>query len=427
MLDIRFVRENAELVKAAAKKKRMNVDVDAVLEVDRRRRELVQKLEADRAESNRVSKSIGALPPEQRGAAAEQAKQLKERLKSLEEQGAALDAELRAGLLRLPQVPSPEVPDGASDADNVEVKRVGTPPKFDFKPLDHVELGVKLGILDPERAGRISGARQYLLLGDGCLLERAILELALDHMIEAGFTPVQPPLMVRYEAMEGTAYFPGGEEQAYKTAKDDLYLIGTAEVPVTSLHAGDILDVAELPKKYVACSPCFRREAGTYGKDTRGLYRIHQFWKVEQVVVDVDDEARSKEHHAAIVANSERLLAKLEIPYRIVNVCGGDLGQPQVQKFDVESWMPSRNGYGETHSASRFHDFQARRLEMRFRGADGKVRYCHTLNNTVVASPRILIPFLENHQQADGSVRIPAALRPYLKGMDALRPRAKKK
>ncbi len=424
MLDIKFVRENAEVVKAAAKKKRMNVDVDRVLELDRQRRELVTRLDADRAEQNRLSKSIGALPAAERAGAAEKVKELKTRLKDQEERERALDVELRAGMLRLPNPPSPDVPDGESDRDNVEVRRVGTPRTFDFPTLDHVELGTRLGILDQERAGRIAGARQYVLLGDGCLLEHALLKLAFDHMLAAGFTPVQPPLMVRYEAMEGTAYFPGGEEQAYKLAKDDLYLIGTAEVPVTSLHAGEILDAAELPKRYVACSPCFRREAGTYGKDTRGLYRIHQFWKVEQVVIDRADEARSREHHDAIVANAERLLAKLELPYRIVNVCGGDLGQPQVQKFDIECWMPSRGGYGETHSASRFHDFQARRLDLRYRDENGKVRFCHTLNNTVVASPRILIPLLENHQQKDGSVTIPAALRPYLAGKDALRPKS---
>jgi seryl-tRNA synthetase len=423
MLDIKFVRENPDVVKAAAKKKRMTVDVDRVLELDQKRRELVSKLDLDRAELNKSSKSIGALPPEKRAAAAEETKSLKARLKEMEDQERVLDQELRAGLLRLPNPPSPEVPDGESDKDNVEVKRVGTPRKFDFPVLDHVDLGIKLGILDPERAGRISGARQYLLMGDGCLLEQGLLRMALDHMIETGFTPIQPPLMVRYGAMEGTAYFPGGEEQAYKMEKDDLYLIGTAEVPVTSLHAGEILELSELPKRYVACSPCFRREAGTYGKDTKGLYRIHQFWKVEQVIVDRADEQKSKEHHQAIVENAERLLAKLELPYRIVNVCGGDLGQPQIQKFDIESWMPSRNGYGETHSASRFHDFQARRLDLRYRDENGKVRFCHTLNNTVLASPRILIPMLENHQQRDGSVTLPAALRPYVRGLEALRPK----
>ncbi|MBL8840450.1 MAG: serine--tRNA ligase [Planctomycetes bacterium] len=424
MLDIKFVRENAEAIKAAAKKKRMTVDVDAALALDARRRELMTRLEADRAEQNRLSKTIGALPPDQRAKAAEEVKSLKGRLKEAEEQERALDGELRQALLRLPNVPSPEVPDGLSDADNVEIKRVGTPRTFDFPALDHSEIGTRLSLLDQERAGRISGARQYMLFGDGCLLEHAVLRFALDHMMEAGFTPVQVPLMVRYEAMEGTAYFPGGEEQAYKMAKDELFLIGTAEVPLTSIHSGEILDEAELPKRYVACTPCFRREAGAYGKDTKGLYRIHQFWKVEQVVIDRADEALSKEHHQAILGNAERLLQKLELPYRVVNVCGGDLGQSQVQKFDVETWMPSRGNYGETHSASRFHEFQARRLDLRYRGKDGKVRFCHTLNNTVVASPRILIPLLENHQQADGTVTIPPVLRPYLGGKTTLTRRA---
>ncbi len=425
MLDVKFVRDHAAAVKAAATKKRMTVDVDRVLALDAQRRELMVRLDTDRAEQNRLSKSIGALPADQRAKAAEDVKSLKARLKVLEDEERTLDAQLRTALLTLPNVPAPEVPDGLSDADNVELKRVGTPRQFDFAPLDHGELLTRLGLLDQERAARISGARQYMLLGDGCLLEHGILRMALDHMIETGFTPVQPPLMVRYEAMEGTAYFPGGEEQAYKMAKDDLYLIGTAEVPVTSIHAGEILDEAELPKKYVGMSPCFRREAGAYGKDTKGLYRIHQFWKVEQVVIDRADDELSKQHHRAILDNAERLLQKLELPYRVVNVCGGDLGQPQVQKFDVETWMPSRKNYGETHSASRFHDFQARRLELRYRGRDGKVRYCHTLNNTVVASPRILIPLVENHQQADGTVVLPPALRPYVAGRERLVARGK--
>ncbi len=420
MLDLKFVRENAEAIKSAAKKKRMNVDVDAVLSLDLRRRELMTRVEADRAEQNRLSKSIGALPADQRAKAAEEVKSLKARLKEAEEQERALDGDLRQALLRLPNVPSPEVPDGLSDADNVEIKRVGTPRAFDFPALDHSELGTRLRILDQERAGRISGARQYMLFGDGCLLEHALLRFAMDHMIEAGFTPVQVPLMVRYEAMEGTAYFPGGEEQAYKMAKDELFLIGTAEVPLTSIHSGEILDEAELPKRYVACTPCFRREAGAYGKDTKGLYRIHQFWKVEQVVIDRADDALSVAHHQSILGNAERLLQKLELPYRVVNVCGGDLGQSQIQKFDIETWMPSRGNYGETHSASRFHEFQARRLDLRYRGKDGKVRFCHTLNNTVVASPRILIPLLENHQQADGTVAIPQALRAHFGGKAAL-------
>ena len=243
------------------------------------------------------------------------------------------------------------------------------------------------------------------------------MRFALDLMVRKGFVPLTVPTLVRSEAMVGTGYFPGGEEQAYRCdARDDLVLVGTAEVPVTAFHAGEILAQAELPRRYVALSSCYRREAGTYGKDTRGLFRVHQFQKVEQVILDVADPERSIEHHREIVENAEEVLRALELPYRVVNVCGGDLGVPQVQKFDLETWMPSRRGYGETHSASRFHDFQARRLNLRYRGEDGEVRFCHTLNNTVAASARMLIALLENHQRADGTVWIPPPLRSYLDG-----------
>jgi seryl-tRNA synthetase len=226
---------------------------------------------------------------------------------------------------------------------------------------------------------------------------------------------------VRSEIMVGTGYFPGGEDQAYRCdERDDLCLVGTAEVPVTALHQDEILDLKDLPRRYVALSSCYRREAGTYGKDTRGLYRVHQFQKVEQVIVDVADAARSIEHHHAIVANAEDVLQALGLPYRIVNVCGGDLGAPQIQKYDIETWMPSRKGYGETHSASRFHEYQARRLNMRYRDAEGVVRVCHTLNNTVAASVRMLIALLENHQNADGTVTLPACLRPYMGGRERI-------
>jgi seryl-tRNA synthetase len=268
-------------------------------------------------------------------------------------------------------------------------------------------------LIDVPRAVKIAGSRNYFLRGDGVLLEEAVLRMALEHMVQKGFEPLTVPLLVREEAMYGTAYFPGGEEQAYSCEKDELYLVGTAEVSLTAFHGDEILDPKELPRRYVARSSCFRREAGTYGKDTRGLYRVHQFQKVEQVVVDVADEATSKAHHEAILRNACELVEALELPYRVVNVCGGDLGQGQVQKFDIETWMPSRGGYGETHSASRFHEFQARRLKLRYRGEDGKPRIAHTLNNTVVASPRILIALIENHQQADGSIAIPKALQPY--------------
>ncbi len=427
MLDPKFVRDHPDLIKEAARKKRMEVDVDRFLAVEAKRRDLIALIDGDRAEQNRASKAIGNLPPAQRTEAADRIRELKARLKSREDEQKQVEEEFRALMLRLPNPPSEDVPEGRDDTENVEIRRVGEAPRFEFQPKDHVEIGTELDVLDVARATRMSGSRQYLLKGLGCSLERAVLQLALDHMVGRGFTPFQVPLLVRHEAMEGTAYFPGGEEQAYKMAKDDLYLIGTAEVSLTSIHTGEILEEEELPKRYVALSPCFRREAGAAGKDTRGLYRIHQFWKVEQVIIDRADEELSRRHHLEILKNAEDLLQDLGIPYRVVNVCTGDLGQGQVQKFDIESWMPSRNGYGETHSASRFHDFQARRLMLRYREqATGKVRYCHTLNNTVIASPRVLIPLLENNQQQDGSVIVPQILRPYLNGVERIVPASAK-
>jgi len=299
---------------------------------------------------------------------------------------------------------------------------VGEVPDKGFPLLDHVELGRRLGLLDIERGVKVSGTRFYFLCGDGALLHRAVLAFALDHMVKKGFVPMEVPVLVRDAAMTGTAYFPGGEEQAYRLERDRLNLVGTAEVPLTSFRGGEILQASELPVRLVAQSHCFRREAGAAGKDTKGLYRIHQFQKVEQVVILPADEEASRVEHQAILRNAEEVLAALELPYRVVNVCGGDLGQPQVQKFDIETWMPSRNGYGETHSASRFHDFQARRLELRYRDASGELRFCHTLNNTVIASPRILIPILELYQQKDGSVVVPSVLRPWLGGREVLEP-----
>jgi seryl-tRNA synthetase len=313
------------------------------------------------------------------------------------------------------------VPEGKDDSENVEIKRWGEPRRFDFETRSHIEIGEAQGWLDIERGARLAGSRNYVLRGDLSLLEGAVMRYALDLMVAKGFVPLSVPTLVRPEAMIGTGYFPGGEEQAYRCdSRDDLCLVGTAEVPVTALHMDEILTHEALPLLFVAQSPCYRREAGTYGKDTKGLYRVHQFQKVEQVVIDVADPARSLEHHRSILRNSEELLEAFELPYRVVNVCGGDLGQPQVQKFDIETWMPSREGYGETHSASRFHDFQSRRLNLRYRDKDGKVHFCHTLNNTVAASARLLIALLENHQQRDGTVEIPRPLQPYMRGRERI-------
>ncbi|HZN60563.1 MAG TPA: serine--tRNA ligase, partial [Planctomycetota bacterium] len=309
------------------------------------------------------------------------------------------------------------------DKENVEVRKWGEPPRFDFAPRDHIQLGEALDLVDFRRAAQLAGSRNYILKNEGALLELAVLRFALDELVKKGFAPMIVPTLVNREPLVGTAYFPGGEEQAYACEKDGLYLIGTSEVPVTAFHTDEMLEESQLPRLYAGYSACYRREAGAAGKDTKGLYRIHQFSKVEQVVVCKADEAESKQFHQFILANSEELLQKLGLPYRVVNVCGGDLGGPQIQKFDIETWMPSRGGYGETHSASRFYDYQARRLNLRYRDAQGKARFCHTLNNTAVASPRILIPILENYQQADGSVTIPEALRPYLGGRSRIAPR----
>ncbi len=424
MLDMKTIRADPQAVRAAAALKRVECDVDRLLALDEQRRALMRSVEDGKAEQRRRGKELGRLAPEAQQAEKAALGELKARLVADEAALATIVEEWQARLLRVPNLPSAEVPPGPDASANVEVRRVGAVPQPGFPLLDHEELGRRLGLIDIERGVRMSGARFYVLRGAGALLHRAVLNFALDHMVARGFEPMEVPVLVRDPAMVGTAYFPGGEDQAYRIEKDQLNLVGTAEVPLTSFRAGEILDEAELPLRLVAQSHCFRREAGAAGKDTRGLYRIHQFQKVEQVVIGPNDEAFSRAEHAAILKNSEDLLQALELPYRVVNVCGGDLGLSQVQKYDIETWMPSRNDWGETHSASRFHDFQARRLELRYRGADGEVRLCHTLNNTVVASPRILIPLLELHQQADGSVRVPKVLQPYMGGLQRIAARS---
>jgi len=421
LLDLKFIRQHPDLVKAGAAKKRFECDVDGLLERDAEWRRLGVRVDELRSQQKTAGKAMAQASAEERSALLQQQKQLKGELKSLEEGLGALKAEMRELQLRIPNVPADEVPDGEDDGDNVELRRVGEPRDFGFEPRDHVDLATAQDWLDVEAGARLAGSRNYVLKGDLARLERAVISFAFDHMLEKGFVPLSVPMLVRFEPLLGTGYFPGGEDQAYKTDdRDDLWLAGTSEVPVTALHAGEILEPGALPKKYVAATTCYRREAGTHGKDTRGLYRVHQFQKVEQVVIDVADEARSIEHHQSILHNSEEVLAALDLPYRVVNVCGGDLGMPPVQKFDIETWMPGRGSYGETHSASRFHDYQARRLNMRYRDAEGTVHVCHTLNNTVAASTRMLIALLENHQCEDGRMSVPAALRGYMGGAEVI-------
>ena len=420
MLDLKFLRENADAVRAGAVKKRLPdraAAVDRALQLDADLRALTPRLDAMRSEQKAAGKELGRLAPEQREAFLAVQKERKVELQGLEEQEKALRAAIETQMALIPNVPDADVPEGKDEADNVEVRRIGVVREPGFALRPHYELGEAQGWLDFTRAAAMAGSRNYMLFGELALLHDAVLRCAVELLVQRGFTPVDPPMLVRDGAMYGTGFFPGGEEQTYRCEKDGLNLIGTSEVPVTSLHGGEMLAEQDLPKKYVARSACFRREAGTYGKDTRGLYRVHQFQKVEQVIVDVADKARSVQHHHDIVQNAEDLLQAFELPYRVVAVCGGDLGVPQAMKYDIETWMPSRAGYGETHSASRFYDYQARRLDLRYRQKEGgKAMYCHTLNNTVVASPRILIALLENHQQRDGTVALPPVLRPYFGG-----------
>ena len=425
MLDIRSIRAHPERVREAARLKGLELDLDRLLAVDAERRRLIQAADELKSQQNRTSKEIAKLQGEERARRIQAMQELVAHVKQLGEQQKQVEAEFEQLMLQVPNLPATEVPEGKDESENVELRRWGTPRSFDFEPRDHVDLGLGLDIMDFERAAKLAGSRTYFLKGAGALLELAVLRLALDHIMSKGFVPFLVPVLVRPLAMVGTAYYPGGEEQAYQVERDGVSLVGTSEVPITAYHAHEILDETQLPLLYAGLSPCFRREAGTYGRDTRGLFRIHQFQKVEQVVICRADEAESRQLHDTILNNSEELLQKLGLPYRVVNVCGGDLGRPQVQKFDLETWMPGRKGYAETHSASRFHDFQARRLDMRYRDGQGRVQFCHTLNNTVIASPRILIPILENYQRADGTVEVPTALRPYMGGLERLEPTRK--
>jgi len=422
MIDIKAVRADPELFKRAARDKNIPVDIDELLALDRRLVGAKQEAQDIRTRQNRQGKHIAKLTGPDKQKAIDEMSRLKARAKELSDEIAALKPKFDELILKVSQPPDPGVPVGPDDSANVEIRRVGEPPQFDFPMKDHVELGKALGIIDIERGVKLSGSRNYVLKGAGALLHQAVLRLAADSMLAKGYVPLTVPVLVREEMMYGTGWFPIGRDQAYLVERDGLSLVGTAEVPVTAYHADEILEAAELPKKYVALSTCFRREAGAAGKDTYGLYRIHYFDKVEQVIIGPNDKERSVAFHQEILSNAEEVMQALELPYRVVQVCTGDLGQGQVEKFDLETWMPSRNSYGETHSASRFYEFQARRLNLRYRGEDGRVRLCHTLNNTVIASPRVLIALLELNQNADGSVRVPPALRPYMNGMDKIGP-----
>src|SRR3990167_4613734 len=422
MLDIKFIRENLETVKEAAKNKNREVDWERLLALDEKRRELIGKIEEKRAERNKLQStnkpitqsSNNPINDKLLNEKREQGKKLKEDIRDLEEELKTVEKEYDELMLTVPNVPDPIVPVGKDATGNKEVKKWGDIPKFDFKPLDHIGLMKNLDLVDFERGVKVGGFRTYFLKNEGAVLELAVLTYTYQKLIKKGYTPLIAPSLVKDFTLVGNGQFPWGREEVYHLEKDEVYLAGTAEVPVTAYYANEILNEKDLPQKFAAFSPCFRREAGSYGKDTKGLYRLHQFNKVEQVIINKNDYESSISCHEELLQNSEEVLQDLKLPYRVMLMCTGDMGEPQVKKYDVETWMPCRQAYGETMSNSFMGEFQARRLNIRYRGKDGIMKFAHTLNNTAVASPRILIAILENYQQADGSVIVPEVLRDFV-------------
>jgi len=421
MIDIKQIRENPQKFKDACKAKKFTADIDRLIEVDSALKTTRQKLQDISTDKNRIGKSIPKLSVDEKQSALSQLAELKQEEAKYSNDIGSLQPQFDEIMQQVPQPADDDVPLGKDDTENTEIRKEGEIPQFDFELKDHVQLGLALGMMDIERGVKLAGARNYFLKGDGALLHWAVLRFAMDCMVGKGYVPLSVPLLMKDEAMRGTGYYPGSEEQTYRMEKDQLNLVGTAEVPLTAYRMGEILSADELPLKYVALSSCFRREAGAAGKDTYGLYRIHQFDKVEQVVICENSAEASRKFHEEILANAEAVMKTLELPYRIVNVCTGDLGRGQAKKFDIETWMPSRGNYCETHSASKFYEFQARRMNLRYKEtATKKNVFCHTLNNTVIASPRVLIPLMELYQNSDGSITIPKVLRPYMSGREKI-------
>ena len=410
MLGLDFVKANRAAVEQAIRDKGVDLDLEALLALDADVR--VGKTEIDRlrAERNAVSAKFKDATPEEKAELGRQAKEAGARASALEGELGGKEQQLKAMLMRLPNIPYEGAPVGPDESFNQVIRTVGEPPKFDFEPLDHVALVEKNGWADLSRVTQVSGSRTYCLKGRLALLEMKLMAWAMERIANAGFSPITVPAIAREQAFLNQGQFPGHEEETYQLPNDDLWLAGTAEVVLTSLHAGEIIEGQQLPILYAGYSPCFRREAGSAGKDVRGLLRVHQFVKVEQYVICEADDAQSAEWHSTLLTLAEELLQAMEIPYQVIETSTGDMGLGKFRMNDIESWVPSLSKYRETHSCSTLHDWQARRANIRYRGADGKVRFAHTLNNTAVASPRILVPLLENHQTADGQVRLPRAL-----------------
>jgi len=426
MIDIEQIRTNPDAFKRAIATKRIKLDLDRLLQVDEERRALTKQVNQLREQRNRVTDLV-TTDGQNRADHIARSKEIGAALVLKENELKAVDVEYAALMAHVPGLPAASVPEGVDDNDNVELYRVGEVlPEFNQR--DHIELALLNKMVDFEGARFAAGSRAYGLMGDGALLELAVLRFALDHVLAKGFTAVLPPLIVNEAAMFGTGYFPMGEDNAYQLEEGKRFLTGTSEVGIVAMQANRMLEGltgeagedAYKALRFAGISACFRREAGAAGRDTKGLYRVHQFQKVEQVVFCPNDKDVSEQEHMRLLKNSEEIVQALELPYRVVAVCTGDMGLGQVRKHDIETWMPSRNAYCETHSCSTFHDFQARRLGIRYLDAEGKKLYAHTLNNTAIASPRILIALLENHQNKNGTIYVPKVLRPYLGGREVL-------
>jgi len=423
VLDVRAVREDPEPFRIGLGRRNLADAVDALLEADGRRRALTARVEELRAEQNRSGKQIGGAQGDEKQRLIDATARVSSQLKELEPQLEEAERALAVLLASTPNVPHPSAPDGFTDEDAVEVKRVGDPPSFGFDARDHAELGAMLGMLDTDRGARTSGSRFVYLLGDLAFVQFALVRHALEQIGERGFVPVIPPVLVREEAMYGTGFLPTDAVNIYRTDEDDLYLVGTSEVPLAAFHMGEILDEADLPVRYGGYSTCFRREAGSYGKDLGGMFRLHQFDKVEMFSFTTPEA--SWDEHERILATEEAIVGNLELPYRVVNVAAGDLGGSAAKKYDIEVWLPGQDRYRELTSCSNCTDYQARRLQTRVRRGSGTIEPVHTLNGTATALGRTMIAILENHQQADGTVVLPASLHPYLPDrIRELRPRS---
>ncbi|OGK25031.1 serine--tRNA ligase [Candidatus Roizmanbacteria bacterium RIFCSPLOWO2_01_FULL_37_13] len=416
MLSIGYIRQNKQKVIEAAKNKNREVDIEKIIKLDDQRLVLIHQTQSLREERNKLAKEKITEAIKTKG------RELKNNLKKLEDQLTVINQQLNELLSYVPNVPLDEVPIGKDASGNKEIKKWGTIPKFDFQPKSHIELGKLLDLTDLERGAKIAGFRGYFLKNELALLHFALIFYVFNKLVKKGYTPIIAPAVIKGFTLFGSGQFPWGEQDVYKLNDDDAYLAGTAEQPVTAYYSGEILNEKDLPKKFVAFSPCFRKEAGAYGKDTKGLYRLHEFWKVEQVIIGKNDVDEARKLHEELQKNSEEILQDLELPYRVLLMCTGEMGEPHIKKYDTETWMPSRNAYGETMSNSIMGDFQTRRLNIKYHKNDGKTEFCFSLNNTALASPRILIAILENYQQKDGSVLVPKVLQPMV-GFNQIKPR----